>query len=649
MSQVPFGMYGQTSDETKRVRAFIGDVAKLAAAGDCLLDECRRLLNEADDQFPQTTDVFVISASKLLSQIIEDGTIDVEEKALLSGLTDLVTHPVSDVPVDGFEGKKVVLSGDFELEGGKAAACEMIEAAGGRVVGSVSGRTDFVIVGSRGSDAWAFEGFGKKIEKALGLQITGGKVRVISESAFVASVRESSPDALEAHRLRVSRFTVQWEGAKVVGDSFDGLTEGQQKAFDLIGSGQNVYLSGLGGTGKSFVLKKIIDRARSEEKNVIVCAPTGIAALNVGGSTIHRVLGIRPGRTLQAKADPFIKDDSPLLACDLMIVDEISMCRVDLFDYLTAALQKAAKLRKKSGRPPCQMMVVGDFCQLPPVIQREEKPVLDKKYGFDIGGGYAFMGSGWDYWSFVHVELTEAIRQRDSSFVAALNACRVGDLRGVRWIVDHASKTPIEEAIVLCGKNRVADDINRKCLSSLKTEEVVFDACLAGELETQDMPTSKRLSLKAGARVMALVNESEHTFMNGSLGTVRGFSKGAVLVDFDNLGVSKVGWHSWDITKPTVVDGKTRLVSIGSFEQIPLKLAWAITIHKSQGQTFEAANIYPESWDCGQLYTALSRLTRVENMHLAYGVNDDFLKASDDVIAFTEGRYVRKCDASSVE
>ena len=148
---------------------------------------------------------------------------------------------------------------------------------------------------------------------------------------------------------------------------------------------------------------------------------------------------------------------------------------------------------------------------------------------------------------------------------------------------------------------------------------------------------------------MALVNESEHTFMNGSLGTVRGFSKGAVLVDFDNLGVSKVGWHSWDITKPTVVDGKTRLVSIGSFEQIPLKLAWAITIHKSQGQTFEAANIYPESWDCGQLYTALSRLTRVENMHLAYGVNDDFLKASDDVIAFTEGRYVRKCDASSVE
>lgn len=422
--------------------------------------------------------------------------------------------------------------------------------------------------------------------------------------------------------------------AQVVSTNFSGLTRGQQEVFDLVQQGRNIYLTGMAGTGKSYVLEKIITWAKASGKNVIVCAPTGIAALNVGGTTLHRALGIRPETTLELETFAFLAKDSPIKACDLMIVDEISMCRLDLFDYLSSALEKAAFVRARSGRLRCQLVVVGDFCQLPPVIPTRERTILNQKYGRDIGGGYAFMSNSWSTWDFVSVELTEAIRQRDRDFVCALNMARVGDMDGVAWIQEHSAKAALPGAIFLTGHNNDVDAENKRRLRELRGKETTYQAETRGEVSGKDKPTADQLTLKPGARVMALVNDSETTYMNGSLGTVVKCKPESVVVEFDGLGTTEVFAHEWNITVPTLVDGQTATETIGTFKQIPLKLAWAITIHKSQGQTFEAANINPSCWDNGQLYTALSRLTNVEHLYLTHAIDDSFLKTSPDVIRF---------------
>lgn len=633
-------VYGQVSEKTKRIKSLIDEVSALGD-GHGTIAGARRILSIIDTEFSGIDDVFVGAVRTLLAQIVEDGSIDDNEQALLAEFASTMTNPISDDPITEVKGKRFVLTGDFDVEGGKETMKKMVKAAGGTTLGSVSGRTDYVVLGAKGSEAFAYDGYGTKVKKTLDLQLTGkSKVKVVSEEALMSYFSEKEFGAMEVLQEQRDRFRDQWKSARVVSKDFGGLTEGQKQAFDLVKAGRNVYLTGLGGTGKSYILDRIIEWARSSEKEVIVCAPTGIAALNVGGSTIHRVLGIDPDYTLKMDPFPRLFEDSPIVACDLMVVDEISMCRLDLFDYLSSVLARAALLRSKEGKPRCQLVVVGDFCQLPPVIPKTERGILKEKYGVDIRGGYPFMGREWAKWDFVKVELKEAIRQRDANFVAALNACRVGDISGVRWIEAHAARRPEENAIVLAGKNEVVDNENRKRLRDLPSKAHEYHAIVKGEITEKEYPTRRNLSLKQGSRVMALVNESEDTYMNGSLGTVISCKSDSVVVNFDVIGSSIVTPHKWEVMVPKLVDGKTKREVIGTFEQVPLKLAWAITIHKSQGQTFDSAYVYPECWDDGQLYTALSRLTRVEGLCLAYPCNDSFLKTSADVIAFNEGKYV---------
>jgi len=641
--------YGQVSEATKKTKMLVERVADLGSSESQDVAKARELLRLIEDEHCDVDDVFVASAKNLLEDIVADGQIDPKERVLLKSLSDTLNDPISDEVPEEIAGSSFVFTGDFVVEGGKDTAKEMTRAAGGLVKSGVSKKTDYVVVGGEGSSAWAFGTFGTKIMKALELRLTGkSDVKIISEDAFVRAVEERSPDAAEVVEKKSERFEQQWSSAKVVDRGFEGLTDGQQRVFDLVKQGHNVYLTGLGGTGKSYVLGKIIEWAQRADKNVIVCAPTGIAALNVGGSTIHRVLGIGPNKILQNPI-PYIPDGSPLPKCDLMIVDEISMCRMDLFDYLSKVLDKVVACRKEEGKPRCQLVVVGDFCQLPPVVRKEEKPILDARYGFDVRGAYPFMGTEWDSWGFEKIELTEAVRQRDADFVAALNACRVGDIKGVKWIKRHAAKLPAEKAITLCGTNSQAGQVNSRHLALLESNPATYHASVDGEVVEQDMQTSQALTLKVGARVMALVNQSESTYMNGTLGTVVDCKKDGVVVDFDDSGRSFVGEHTWEVTKPVLENGRTRGQTIGTFRQIPLKLAWAITIHKAQGQTFCSATIYPKCWENGQLYTALSRLTNVEGMYLAYEVSDDFLQTSSDVLAFLDGNYCRPFSGADAE
>ena len=634
LQQTPF-LTGYVSEKTIKTKALLDRVSAFGRSGSRDIQRAKAILESIKDDFAETEDLLIIEAERLLDGIVEDGVIDDEESEALSKLAGLFENPVSDSPVTAIAGKRFVLTGEFETEGNKDTVKQMIIAEGGQVTSGVSGKTDYVVVGRNGSPRWGYGSFGNKIRDALKFRFSGkGKAEIVSEAAFLDHVGTNGPNAMKVLTEVCNRFRKQWEEPQVASKGFSGLTAGQQAAFDVVKAGRNLWLTGLGGTGKSYVLNQIIEWARNSGKNVIVSAPTGIAALNVGGSTVHRVLGITPEMTLGLKFSPYVPDDSPLIACDLMVVDEISMCRMDLFDYLSSALRIAASRRED--KKISQLVVVGDFCQLPPVFSKGEKAILDQKYGRDVGGGFPFSGFFWEEWHFERIELFEAIRQRDASFVAALNAVRVGDTRGLRWIEEHSAKEPVESAITLCGRNADASKINDAKLGSLQGEPTVYEGRVEGEVEPSDMATEIHLALKPGARVMALVNDSEKTFMNGSLGTVLFCENAGAIVDFDGLGPSFVGFHRWDVTRPYLKEGKTKLEVIGTFTQLPLKLAWAITIHKAQGQTFEAVTLYPECWDSGQLYTALSRVTEVSRLFIAYEMLESFLVVSQDVLRFVE-------------
>lgn len=632
--------YGSVGETTKKVKCLLDRVTALGECNSVEITEVSSLIVDIDSEFAELDDVFVAAARTLLLQIADDGLVTADERQLLSNFSKKYANPISDAPVVNVQGKAFVLTGDFETAGGKDTVAKMIEAAGGEIKTGTSRKVSFVVVGGLGSEAWAYGTFGQKIKKALDLKLTGkADIEIVTEKALMSYFSSSSRKAMDVFSKQTDRFERQWQSAKVVSNNFSGLTVGQQEVFDLVKSGRNVYLTGLGGTGKSFILNRIIKWAKDNNKNVIVCAPTGIAALNIGGCTVHRALGIYPGATLKPNPYPYIPNDSPLPQCDLMIVDEISMCRMDLFDYLSTVLKKAAFERNAQGKKLCQLVVVGDFCQLPPVVPKGEKVVLDQLYGYDVGNAYSFMGKEWHTWDFKKVELTEAIRQRDSKFVAALNACRVGDTNGLHWIENHAAARPAKNAITLCGRNDEAALINKSKLDAIPSEEWRYSAELTGEVDSGDMPTSKTLQLKVGARVMALANETISSYMNGSLGHVTQCNKDSVTVLFENGYEGVLYYHKWDITRPTLKGGKAELETIGTFCQIPLKLAYAMTIHKAQGQTFDSASIYPDCWDPGQLYTALSRLTSIDGLHLAHKCPDSSLITSSEVIAFNEGRF----------
>lgn len=637
------GSYGQVSDETSKIRELIKKVSQLSQAHALDAHEAAEPVRFIDSQLTNSEDMFVKLIKARLLQILNKGIIDDEDRVALIKIAETYTNPISDSPIESISGLAFVLTGDFKTDGGKETIKQMIEAEGGVVKSGTSSKVSYVVVGGLGSDAWAFGNYGQKIKKALDLKCSGKvNIEVVTEKALLGYFSNTNGGALQVLKTRKDRFEKQWTSAKVVSRNFRGLTSGQQQVFDTVARGDNVYLTGLGGTGKSYILDVIIDWARKQGKNVIACAPTGIAALNIGGSTLHRVLSIHPGETLAMHPYINVRENSPLMSCDILIVDEISMCRMDLFDYLSLALKDAALRRSKRGQRACQLIVVGDFCQLPPVLNKHEKKILDEKYGRDVRGAYAFMSDEWDTWNFKKIELVEAIRQRDSDFVAALNACRVGDTQGLRWIEEHSASIPDPKAIILCGKNAEAAQANDNKLDELRTSEKVYYATINGDVELADQPTESELRLKVGARVIALVNDSERTYMNGSLGVVKACTKNSVTVQFDSGYEGAISAHDWEITRPSLVNGRTTAEVIGEFIQIPLKLAYAMTIHKAQGQTFEAASIYPKCWDPGQLYTALSRLTSVSGMHLAYKCADSFLITSQDVIDFNEGKPIKR-------
>jgi ATP-dependent DNA helicase PIF1 len=422
------------------------------------------------------------------------------------------------------------------------------------------------------------------------------------------------------------------------------LTQEFKRALALLGDGRHVFLTGKAGTGKSTLIRHFMSETN---RKVVVAAPTGIAALNVDGYTIHRLFSLNTTTTLDevrsARYYPsrFAKT---LASLETLIIDEASMVRADLFDMLAAALERFGPVL---GRPfgGVQIVLVGDLCQLPPVVTEREVEYFSTRYE----SPYFFSADSFQREEFPTVALTTVFRQRgDDRLTSILNAIREGVLLGraqeqLNARVDPDFMPPDGEFwLTLAPTNRLVSARNRQYLERLPGDEVLHRAKESGDLSLFDPPTDEELRFKVGAQIMMLNNDQSDRWVNGTIGRVAEVHEAQgliVTVEFTNGTAAELTAHTWEATRPVVEGGSLRHEIIGTFTQLPFKLAWAITIHKSQGQTLDRlfVDLTGGTFDFGQLYVALSRCTSLQGLVLKRPVLPKDLKTDRRIARFLRG------------
>lgn len=456
----------------------------------------------------------------------------------------------------------------------------------------------------------------------------------------------------------------------------DGLTPSQVAAMELLESGKNVFVTGGAGVGKTYLLHRFI---KKHEGRVVVCAPSGIAAKRAGGTTIHRAFGLSKNKIkildetdfdekhwladaeeleYMAKHPAHRRYLQALLASDIVVIDEISMCRSDLFSYIMRGIQTMAKGRKAiealgitEVKPhKLQVVLVGDFYQLPPVLTSKDHDAWVSLYP-DNPEGWAFLTNEWRSMGFVIAELAEVVRQKDKQFADALNQIRLGDVSGITYINKHCASTP-QAGPFICATNEEARESNQDAYEKLRGAEHTFTMETSGEVTDADITCEPTLHLKRRTKLLILVNDEDGRYQNGTYGELVGFEKTLDGKDIESLRVDIGGYRvsiprfTWDVVRYEVVNTthagrmvkKVQLKTVGTFRQFPVRLGWALTAHKSQGQDYEQCNIArPHTfWLDGQLYVALSRAKNVGSLYLGYTLTKRMVKASKAVKAFFE-------------
>lgn len=420
------------------------------------------------------------------------------------------------------------------------------------------------------------------------------------------------------------------------------ITSEFSDALKLLDQGQSVFLTGKAGTGKSTLIRYFLERT---DRRAITVAPTGIAALNVDGYTIHRLFSFPTGvdehlvRSGSYRPTRFAK---AIQSLDILIVDEVSMVRADLFDAMVAALELfGPHPGERFGG--VQLVLVGDLFQLPPVVRDSELSHFELRYKTP----FFFSADSFDRATFPTVELTTVFRQiGDSRMVELLNSVREGSLlQNARAELNRHTDPAFEPDVndfwlTLATTNRIVGARNRAMLERLPLPPVHFHATCHGDLDGFDVPTESDLAIAVGAQIMLLNNDSGDRWVNGSIGRVEAIAQEedepVVTVLLRDGGRVNVERHTWEITRPRVDGGRLAHDVVGSFRQLPMKLAWAITIHKSQGQTLDRVivDLTGGTFANGQLYVALSRCTNLNGLVLKRDVLPRDLKTDIRVRRF---------------
>jgi ATP-dependent DNA helicase PIF1 len=386
--------------------------------------------------------------------------------------------------------------------------------------------------------------------------------------------------------------------------------------FDLIEGGEtNVLLSGRAGSGKTTFLRGLI--ARTKRKAVVV-APSGVAALNAGGQTLHSLFNLPP-RLIEPSDIKKAREGRVIANLDLLIIDEISMVRADMLD----AIDRSLRLHRGNRIPfgGAQVLCIGDLAQLPPVVERDVAPVLAARFG----GPYFFHAPAFREAGFTSVVLQRVFRQQEGDFLSLLDRMRLGhttddDMALLETRV-RPERPPVEaSAIVLTATNEAARRINDEELARLPGEPVALSAKVDGEFDARLFPTDENLVLKPGARVVLLRNDPDGRWVNGSLAEVvsAGWDGVEIAIGGEVHDLEKVAWERMIYSFDAASDAVERRVA-GTFRQYPIKPAWALTIHKAQGLTFDAVHVDlgRGAFAHGQSYVALSRCRSLEGLTLS--------------------------------
>jgi ATP-dependent DNA helicase PIF1 len=401
----------------------------------------------------------------------------------------------------------------------------------------------------------------------------------------------------------------------------------------------HLFITGRAGTGKTTLLHEFV---ATTAKSVAVCAPTGVAALAIGGQTIHSLLRLPLG-IIGDRELGFIPKESlaVLAAIDALVIDEVSMVSADVLDAIDRRLRQA-KRRRNSPFGGIQMIMFGDPYQLSPVVTRETEKLYEEA---GYRSPWFFDAKVWAETELEPFELDTIHRQADGEFRSVLNALREGrmDPEMGRMLNDRGMRERPKdlELITLTTTNASASKINGDALGALPGRPVPFDAIIDSDFG-RHYPADEKLLLKVNARVMFLRNDTAGPdgprFVNGTIGIVKKIKADTVIVEVDGAAI-EVERMTWQKTEPVASEAGTKTFThrvLGEFTQFPLRLAWAVTIHKAQGKTLDAAviDLGQRAFAPGQTYVAFSRLTSLDGLYLKRPLSPSDIIVDQDVLRF---------------
>ena len=433
------------------------------------------------------------------------------------------------------------------------------------------------------------------------------------------------------------------------------------RAF-VLDTDRHVFLTGRAGTGKTTFLRRLRAGGLARKRHVVV-APTGVAAINAGGATIHSTFALpfgtlspqrlRPGKGSRGLSK---RKARVLRAIDLLVIDEVSMVRADVLDAIDFVLRRV----RRSARPfgGVQLLLIGDLHQLPPVVTRAEEAEMAARYPTPYFFGADCLRSA----DLLTIELKRVYRQADGGFVRLLGEVRAGRLTlevlaalNARHVdpADTRFPGPDDGYVTLASHRSTAAEINRRHLARLAGEVMAYEAAVTGDFPRSAYPADEELELKVGAQVMFVKNDPDgDAFYNGKIGVVTALTPERVTVDCpgDDEAI-EIGRLSWDNTKYSLEEQSKEVAEevAGRFTQIPLRLAWAITIHKSQGLTFERVVIdAAQAFAHGQVYVALSRCRSLEGIVLRTPLGRHCAPSDEQVAGYTAAARREAPDADGL-